>query len=502
MSRLPEIVAVSTLPDAPTHVVVGVRSVEKEATAYGLPEELDTTGLDLDLLSEAPTSVTAEGTVTPLGRNAAGTRVFTVGLGSEPLQAETLRKAAGAAVRSLAGRVESDAGITVTLCLQEEGTTLPLATNESLRAIAEGGLLGAYVPEKIVKEPSEDRPVAAVQLLDPAADAQGGSLEHARAVATAVAQARDWVNTPANLLYPATFAEAMEQSLADLPIQVQIRDEAQLEAEGFGGIVAVGGGSDRKPRLVRAEYSPEGAGQTLVLVGKGMTFDSGGLDIKPANGMATMKMDMGGAAAVMSALRAIAELGLRVKVVAYAAIAENMPSGSAYRSSDVLTMYDGTTVEVGNTDAEGRLVLADALALSLDDQPHLVVDVATLTGAAVRALGERTIGLCASADDVASRVLHAAETAGEQMWQLPITREVRERLKSAIADLSSTGSDPNQGMQTAAAFLQHFVGEGQNWAHLDIAGPAWHDGTASGYLSKGGTGAAVATVVDIALTME
>lgn len=502
MPQLPHIVPVASLSNDPAFLVVGVRLVDDRAVTYGLPDEVDASGLDLAALTEAAKPRTAVGTVTPLGRLGTGTRVFAVGLGSDTLDGEVLRRAAGSALRTICSYLADEAGATVAVALYEDAVALPMSRSEALRAVAEGSLLGAYAPTRILKEDEPGARIATIQVLDLDVEAHQQALDHAVAVAGAVARARDWVNEPANLLYPASFAESVQASFEGLPVQVDVRDEQQLADEGFHGILAVGNGSSRKPRLVRAAYSPEGAGQTLVLVGKGMTFDSGGLDIKPANGMATMKCDMGGAAAVMAATRAIAELGLRVNVVAYAPMAENMPSGSAYRSSDVLTMYDGTTVEVGNTDAEGRLVLADALALSRSDAPHLVVDVATLTGACMRALGLNTIGLAASGNDVAARVLHAAETAGEQMWQLPLTDEVRDKLKSPIADLSSTGSDPNQGMQVAAAFLQHFAGEGQNWAHLDIAGPAWRDGDASGYQSKGGTGSGVRTLVDLAFTME
>ena len=233
-------------------------------------------------------------------------------------------------------------------------------------------------------------------------------------------------------------------------------------------------------------------------MGKGITFDSGGLDIKPAGQMASMTCDMSGAAAVIAATRAIAALGLSVKVTAYAAMAENLPSGTAYRSGDVLTMFDGTTVENVNTDAEGRLVMADALGRAGTDSPNLIVDVATLTGACMVALGKRTAGLMASDDATADRLLDAAEVAGEGFWHLPITDDIREGLKSDIADLRSGGKSRYGGALAAAAFLQHFVPEGVSWAHLDIAGPAWNDESPYGCTPLGGTGAAVRTLVALA----
>ena len=237
---------------------------------------------------------------------------------------------------------------------------------------------------------------------------------------------------------------------------------------------------------MRFSYAPRGAKVHLALVGKGITFDTGGLNLKPADGMYTMKCDMAGAAAVLAATHAIAEFGLKIKVTAYAALAENMPSGSAYRPSDVLTQYGGKTVENGNSDAEGRLVMADALARAGEDQPDLIIDVATLTGACVVALGERTGGLMTNDDDLADRVLDAAETAGEAFWQLPIPTEIRPKLESKVADLRSTSNDRYGGALVAAAFLREFVAEGTPWAHLDIAGPAFFDGKPYGYVSPGG----------------
>ena len=278
-------------------------------------------------------------------------------------------------------------------------------------------------------------------------------------------------------------------------------DEGALAAQGYGGLLAVGGGSARPPRLVRLTYRPRGAKTHLALVGKGITFDTGGLNLKPADGMYTMKCDMAGAAAVLAATWAIAKLGLKVKVTAYAAMAENMPSGSAYRPSDVLTIFGGKTVENGNSDAEGRLVMADALARSNADAPDLVVDVATLTGAAVVALGDRTAGVMATDDPTAQKVLDAARLAGEPFWQLPIPSETRAKLDSTVADLRSTGTDRAGGALVAAAFLREFVDASIPWAHLDIAGPAFRTGGPEGAFSTGGTGVGVATLVELARSL-
>jgi leucyl aminopeptidase len=321
-------------------------------------------------------------------------------------------------------------------------------------------------------------------------------------VAAAVLTAREWVNVPPNLLYPETFADEAKDLVKDAKVSVEVLDGPALARAGYGGILAVGGGSSRPPRLVRLSYRPRGAKQHLALVGKGITFDSGGLNLKPGEGMYTMKCDMAGAAAVLAATHAIARLGLAVQVTAYGALAENLPSDTAYRPSDVLTMYGGKTVENGNSDAEGRLVMADALARANEDKPTLVVDVATLTGACIVALGDRTSGLMATDDETADLLLDAAEAAGEDFWQLPIPRETRGKLDSKVADLKSTGSDRFGGALVAAAFLREFVSPGTPWAHLDIAGPAFFDGKPYGYVAPGGTGVAVRTLIALARSMS
>jgi len=274
-----------------------------------------------------------------------------------------------------------------------------------------------------------------------------------------------------------------------------------LARGGYGGLLAVGGGSVRPPRLVRFSYAPRGAKTHLALVGKGITFDTGGLNLKPADGMYTMKCDMSGAAAVLAATQAVAESGLKIKITAYAALAENMPSGGAYRPSDVLTQYGGKTVENGNSDAEGRLVMADALARAGEDKPDLIIDVATLTGACVVALGERTGGLMTNDDALADRLLDAAENAGEAFWQLPLPAEIRPKLESKVADIRSTSNDRYGGALVAATFLREFVAEGTPWAHLDIAGPAFFDGEPYGYVSPGGTGFGVRTLIAVARSL-
>jgi leucyl aminopeptidase len=306
------------------------------------------------------------------------------------------------------------------------------------------------------------------------------------------------VNTAPADLFPADLAAAAEQVATAHGLGVQVLDETDLAKEGFGGILAVGMGSAHPPRLVRLEYTHPDAARTVVFAGKGITFDSGGLSLKPSKSMET-KSDMSGAAAVLAAVQAIAQLGPAVNVVGYLSIAENMPGGGAQRPSDVITIYGGKTVEVLNTDAEGRLVLADALVRSEADRPSLLVDVATLTGAQTVALGTRTAGVMASDDSLAAGIADAARRAGEAMWPMPLPEDLRKGLDSTVADIANVSGDRSGGMLVAGLFLREFVPAGVRWAHLDIAGPAYNDGASYGYVAKGGTGAAVRTLVQIAV---
>lgn len=410
------------------------------------------------------------------------------GLGDADVTPDRVRRAAANGVRkALEASAPRELAIAISLDAPEP---------EVLAAAAEGALLACYRYAK----PGKPEPAATASRISLVGRAAARDAVAAAAVtAEAVCLARDWVNTPANVLYPETFADAAREALRGLKVDVEVLDEKALAKGGFGGILAVGGGSARPPRLVKASWSPRGARSHLALVGKGLTFDAGGLNLKTAEGMYTMKCDMGGAAAVLAAVQAVARLGLRVKVTAIAGMAENMPSGTAFRPSDVLTMLSGTTVENGNSDAEGRLVLADALTLASREAPDAIVDVATLTGACQVALGDRTAGLLVNDDGIADAVLDAAESAGEAVWQLPIPEEIAENLKSDVADLKSTGPRPG-GALTAAAFLRAFVPESTPWAHLDIAGPAWSEKQYD-HVAKGGTGAGVRTLVALARSL-
>ena len=494
---LPPLTLATSCPGDADVVVIGVAESAGSPVLVGLPDDLDhraarqfgqsvlsvARGLGAD--AKAGSTVVLPG---PDGR-----RLVAVGLGDIDVTPEQVRRAAGNGVRAAAGLAD-DRPLSVAVCLDA-------VEPEVVRGAAEGALLGSYSFLKVSGEQPKTliRSITVVSTSGKAA--VRGAVEAARTVAAAVCLARDWVNAPANVLYPETFAEAARAAVKSARVDVEVLDDKALERGGYGGLIAVGGGSSRGPRLVRFSYSPRGARRHLALIGKGITFDTGGLNLKGADGMYTMKSDMAGAAAVLAATKAIAELGLKVRVTTYAAMAENMPSGTAYRPSDVLTMYGGTTVENVNSDAEGRLVMADALVRAGEDAPDLILDVATLTGACIVALGERVAGLMASDDEAADHVLDAAETAGEAFWQLPIPDGTRKKLESKVADLRS-GGNRYGGALTAAAFLQSFVPDGVPWAHLDIAGPAFNDEGAYDYVPPGGTGMAVRTLVALAQSLQ
>jgi leucyl aminopeptidase len=422
-----------------------------------------------------------------LGATKAGVLVA-VGLGpvSRSYDGEVLRRGAGAAVRALAG-----ASTSVVLAL-------PSADEPSLRAVAEGALLGSYsfTAHRSTSLAKQKPPVTKVTVASALTGAKK-VVARAEVVGRAVHRARDFVNTPPSHLNPVTFAAAAAELATTAGLTVEVLDEKALKKGAYGGILGVGQGSTTPPRLVHLSHRGKGATTKLALVGKGITFDSGGISIKPAAGMEDMKSDMGGAAAVIAAITAIAELGLKVDVDAWVPMAENMPSGTAIRPSDVLTMRGGLTVEVNNTDAEGRLILGDAIARACEDGPDVVLDVATLTGAQVVALGARTAGVMANDDALREQVVAAAGIAGESMWGMPLPAELRKGLDSEVADMVNTGPRDG-GMLTAGLFLKEFVAEGVRWAHLDIAGPAYNTGAAYGYTHVGGTGAAVRTFVQLA----
>jgi leucyl aminopeptidase len=319
-------------------------------------------------------------------------------------------------------------------------------------------------------------------------------LQVGKVMAEATLRARRWADQPAGELSPRAFAVAVAQAAAAVGLEAEIWDEERIAAERLGCLASVAAGSTEPPRLVRVTYDPPGARARLALVGKGITFDSGGLSLKPAEAMETMKGDMGGAAAVFATVLALPELAPPVRVDAWGAIAENMPSGSATRPGDVVTARDGTTVEVVNTDAEGRLVLADALLVAGEPRPDAIIDIATLTGGQRAALGPEVAAVLGS-DDLVGRVLAAAAAAGEPAWRLPLWAGYNSRLRSEVADLRNVAPDRAASTIMAALFLQRFVGE-LPWAHLDIAAPSYSD-SEGGWLSKGNTGWGARTLLQL-----
>ncbi|MEV8542196.1 leucyl aminopeptidase [Streptomyces sp. NPDC051572] len=438
----------------------------------------------------------AEGEITKLPAPAGfkAPLVLAVGLGAEPEEgeeygAEALRRAAGVAARALTGA-------------KKAAFALPLTDAADAGAIAEGALLGAYSFDAYkggAKDAKGKAPLGEVALLGgkPRDKEYKAAVERALAVTEELNRARDLINTPPNDLDPEAFAAVAQTAAKEHGIKVEVLDEKALEKGGYGGILGVGAGSAAGPRLVKLSYTHADATKHLAFVGKGITYDSGGISLKPAGHNETMKCDMSGAAAVFAAVVAAARLGLAVNVTGWLALAENMPSGSATRPGDVLRMYSGKTVEVLNTDAEGRLVLADALWAASAEKPDAIVDVATLTGAMVLALGSRTFGVMANDEAFRSAIVDAAEEVGEPSWPMPLPEHLRKGMDSPTADIANMGERMGGGL-VAGLFLREFVGEGITWAHVDIAGPAFNEGGPFGYTPKGGTGSAVRTLVRLA----
>ncbi len=368
-------------------------------------------------------------------------------------------------------------------------------------AIAEGVLIGSYSFDEFrsASEPRRPLTVTLVRDVDAAElRALKAQVERAAVIADAVAFARDLVNTPGGDLTPEVFADRAADRARAAGLEVEVLDADAIRDAELGGLLAVNRGSIHPPRFVVLRYTPDESldptGDTLALVGKGITFDSGGLSIKPADAMIGMKMDMGGAAAVIAAACALPALGARTSVVAYVPMTDNMIDGDAQRPGDVFTARGGTTVEVLNTDAEGRLILADALVMASEEAPAGIVDLATLTGACLVALGDRIAGLMSNDDGFRATVAAAAAIAGERVWPLPLPADYRPRLDSKIADIANIGGGRFGGTLTAGLFLQEFVGEGIPWAHLDIAGPAYLD-QADGEQGPGATGFGVRTLI-------
>ncbi|CAM4253433.1 leucyl aminopeptidase [Nocardiopsis rhodophaea] len=417
--------------------------------------------------------------------------VIAVGLDDAPsagaaIDLDLLSRAAGAALRERQKRVRV-------------GLALPADTAEQAGAVAIGALLGGYSYTRY-RTGEDDAPAPLELSVISSAEGAAETAARAEILAASTNLARDLVNTAPADLVPEDLAGAAEEVARETGLAIETLDEHALADGGYGGLVGVGQGSSNPPRLVRLAYSHPEASTTVAFVGKGITFDSGGLSLKPASSMDWMKSDMGGAAAVLAAMRSIALLKPTVNVVAYLAIAENMVGGNAQRPSDVISIYGGKTVEVLNTDAEGRLVMADALVRAHEDGPDLIVDVATLTGAQLVALGTRLFGVMANDEAVREDVVAAAAAAGEAAWPMPLPDHLRKGLDSTVADIANVAGERWGGMLTAGIFLKEFIADGQRWAHIDIAGPAFNQGAPFGYTPKGGTGSATRTLVRIAET--
>ncbi|MDS1115674.1 leucyl aminopeptidase [Gordonia westfalica] len=411
--------------------------------------------------------------------------VVAVGLGdADNLEDDDqVRQAAGIVARELDG-------------FESVATTL---SSVNLTAAAEGLFLGAYRFDEFRSESSKPKktpPQHITLLVESKSKEAKAELDRAIAVADSVAIARDFVNTPPSHLFPEEFAARARTLGSKAGLKVEILDDKELEAQGYGGIIGVGKGSSRLPRLVRLTHTGKKSAKKVALVGKGITFDTGGISIKPAANMDQMTSDMGGAAAVIAATILAARLDIDVAVTATVPMAENMPSSTAQRPGDVLTQYGGRTVEVLNTDAEGRLILADAIVRAAEDEPDYLIDTATLTGAQMVALGNRTPGVMGT-EEFRDRVAARSAEVGENAWAMPLPAELRADLKSRVADLANVTPHRWGGMLAAGIFLKEFVPEGVAWAHIDIAGPAFNTGGPWGYTTKGGTGVPVRTIAAV-----
>lgn len=413
-------------------------------------------------------------------------RIVVAGLPAENNSRDAVRRAYGAAAR-----FARNAGAEQVICLAGSGGLQPL---DAWRAATEGVLLGLYTFQRYRTNDKKSHDLESWDFLHSPDDDANEGIRQGHAVAAGIYLARDLIFEPGNTIYPESLAAVAVEMARTAELEVEVFDEQQLAEMGAGAIVAVGRGSEHLPRLVHLTYRPSGESQgTIALVGKGITFDTGGMSLKTGSGMVPMKTDMAGSAAVIGAMRAIAELDLPFTVYGIVAAAENMPSDTAYRPSDVLTALNGKTIEVISTDAEGRLVLADALVYAARQGAEEMIDLATLTGAKVVALGEQSVAVYSNDDAMAQAVVEAGNEAGEQFWHMPLWKSLRKQLNSETADLKNTGGRPG-GSITAALFLSEFT-EGVPWTHLDIAGAAWTSSN-SGYTPEGATGVGTRALIN------
>ncbi|OFT29227.1 leucyl aminopeptidase [Corynebacterium sp. HMSC08F01] len=481
-----------TLPARGTTVRAVAGSAAPEGAVLLVPVAQGNDGVELPVtqlapkgLLEALVAVGAKGTANEVTRVVVdGTLVIAYGLGdANDIDDEAVRRAVGAATRTLNG-VEKAA----------------ISAEFGVQPVVEGLLLGGYVYNGLKSTANtldDDNTDAELPQTTEVTvvGADEKAFEQAVIVAESVNLARDLVNTPSNFLYPESYAAVMGEVASAAGLDIEVLDDKALEDQGFGGILSVGRGSARTPRLVHLTWAPSGATKKVALVGKGITFDTGGISLKPGSGMEDMISDMGGSAAQLGVIAAAARLELPVRIDAWLPLAENMPSGTATRPGDVITHYGGITSEVINTDAEGRLVLADAIARACEDNPDYLIETATLTGAQLVALGNRTSGVMGS-DDLRDLIAETGRAVGEQAWAMPLLEEQEDELKSPIADIRNTHNARTGGMLFAGLYLSRFVPENVEWAHIDIAGPAWNGGGAWGYTPKRATGAPVRTILE------
>ena len=423
-----------------------------------------------------------------------GPAVIYVGVGAAgALGPAAIRRAAAAGVRA--------AGRRAWIALRLLEVVEPSARPPAAQALAEGASLAVYRFERFKSEPGPPS-VQRVTVTGGGGKRVESALELGARIADGVALARDLVNTPGGELTPRLLAEAAVEVAEAANLRVTVMDEDDIAEAGLGGLLGVNRGSAQPPRFIELCYEPARPRGVLAWVGKGITFDAGGLSLKTSEGMMTMKNDMAGAAAVIGAFSVLPAVGPRCRVVGYVPATDNMTGGDATRPGDVLKIRNGTTVEVLNTDAEGRLILADALSLATEAAPDAIVDLATLTGAVEVALGSRIAGLMGNHPGWLDQVTAAAERAGERVWRLPLPDDYRPWLDSDVADLRNIAKVKGAGTIIAGLFLQRFVGEGIPWAHLDIAGTAWWGEAPEGEFSRGGTGWGVRTLVELARTFR
>jgi leucyl aminopeptidase len=469
-----------------------VKSVPDGVSAVGVP-------VSSDRLAVAPVDrafLAAEGfegepgdlCVVPKGD---GPDLVLVGVGEHrAVDAEVLRRASACLARAVRRRPLVASRLLDALPGDADRPT-------AARALAEGAALGTYRFDRYRSRPA---PGGLEEMLVVSAGGQRvrAALDLGARTAEGVVFARDLVNLPGGELTPAALAQAAVEVAERENLAITVMDEADIADAGLGGLLGVNRGSDNPPRFIEIGYEPEGPRGTLALVGKGITFDSGGLSLKTGEGMMTMKMDMSGAAAVLGAFSVIDAVAPKCRVRGYIPATDNMTGGDATRPGDVLEIRNGTTVEVLNTDAEGRLVLADALSVASESRPDAILDLATLTGAVEIALGPRIAGLMGNNARWVDQVRTAAERAGERVWELPLPDDYRDRLDSDVADLRNVAKDKKAGTIVAGLFLREFVGDGVPWAHLDIAGAAWWDDEEEAEFTKGATGWGVRTILELA----